>query len=321
MALPPIPAQTFTGHTPAQTSVEPAAFQPLAALARCFLGCFDGPVSPRPSAPPPLPATVQQQLSHYPTHLGQKPSHSKPVATSRGDAASRLTDTPMKQALHRIIREERMRLACAGELSMANLPRAEQLIRESLAVKDRTPQAAHLSDDEFLAIRLYTTNLYPTINHHLRYQHNDKVVPVVEALQQGLQKLAQEPEHQAASQLYRGISKNMSDEEVHTRFALDRPYRDSAFMSTSLTAEKAFIPGPRVELTLTSQSAVNIRAFAEYKDEEEALIPPNTPFQVQQMEQQEGVWHIRLTEMQETEPTGQAVSSNEPEQNPDTEKG
>ncbi|MDH2433903.1 ADP-ribosyltransferase domain-containing protein [Pokkaliibacter sp. MBI-7] len=319
MALPPINnTHTPSTQTPTQTLAGLALPQPLAALAKCFLDCFRGQTALQQ---PPVLVTTQQQLSHYPQQVSPKAGSSKLASASRGDTPSRLTDTPVKQALHRVIREERMRLACAGELSMANLPRAEQLIRESLAVKDRTASAAKLSDDEFLAVRLYTTNLYPAINHHLRYQHNDKVVPVVGALQQGLQKLAASAEHRADGQLYRGISKNMSDEEVHRRFSPERPYRDSAFMSTSLNAQKAFIPGTRVELTLSSSSAVNIKAFAQHKDEEEALIPPDTPFQVQQMEKHEGVWQIRLKEMQEQEQepaqnvqateTGSAVSGHD----------
>ncbi|MDH2433905.1 ADP-ribosyltransferase domain-containing protein [Pokkaliibacter sp. MBI-7] len=215
--------------------------------------------------------------------------------------SQRLHGSPMKHAINRIVEQEIKRLASQGIGDFSSgLTSGPEMIHDALQKKDTTPQATMLTDDEFLAIHLYSTNLYRPINHHLRYEPNPEVQPVVDALKDGLAKLAQHPDYQVNTTLYRGIEKRMPDSEIMQRFNAEKPYRDQAIMSTTTDPSIANSMTSRVSLRLHSHSAVNISPLARFPHEKEALILPNTPFHVSHMEKQLDTWHIDLEEIPQT---------------------
>lgn len=214
--------------------------------------------------------------------------------------SQRLHDTPLKQAVNHIVEQELRRLESQGTDLVSGITSGPEMIKEALQKKDANHKASMLSDDEFLAIHLYSTNLYRPINHHLRYQPDPAVQPVVNALQEGLAKLAQLPDYQVNTTLYRGIEKRMPDHEVMQRFSAGVPYRDQAIMSTTTDPNIANSMTNRVSLRLQSHSAVDISSLARFPHEKEALIPPNTPFHVSRMNKQLDTWHIDLEEIPES---------------------
>ncbi|MBI6697293.1 type III effector [Pseudomonas syringae] len=209
----------------------------------------------------------------------------------------RLSDTPMKQALSSMIVQERKRLKSQPKSLASDIERPDSMIKKALDEKDGHPFGERFSDDEFLAIHLYTSCLYRPINHHLRYAPNNDVAPVVEALKSGLAKLAQDPDYQVSSQLHRGIKQKMSDGEVMSRFKPGKTYRDEAFMSTSTHMQVSEEFTSDVTLHLRSSSAVNIGPFSKNPYEDEALISPLTPFKVTGLRRQDDKWHVDLNEI------------------------
>ncbi|AVI86602.1 type III effector [Pseudomonas syringae pv. tomato] len=258
-------------------------------------GCFSPCLGSHASSSQQLSASHAQTLSqNYSSNIQGTSRTRQPRAPS-----PRLSDTPMKQALSSMIERERLRLQGLSGGMFSGIDSADAMIGRALTKKDSNPKAARFSDDEFLAVHLYTTCLYRPINHHLRYQHQDDVPPIVEALKSGLAKLARDPEYQVAVPLHRGIEKTMSDEEVMKRFNSGRPYRDEAFMSTSTDSVIANSLTSSVTLHLQSTSAVNVSPFAMNAYEKEAIIPPQTPFEVVGLKKMHSTWHVDLKEVQD----------------------
>lgn len=257
-----------------------------------FTQCFAPVQSARQHTVPPLSSEHAGALSQGYSGYGQ----ARRTRAQRLEDP-RLSDTPTKQAMMSMIDQEYQKLKGKNRDSFQQIKPGKEMIDEALARKDANPNAAHFSDDEFLAVHLFSTNLYRPINNHLRYQPQDYLGPVVEAINNGLAKLSDNPDHQVRTTLYRGIGKHMADWEVEQRFKPGTTYRDEAFMSTSTDPEVANMMSNRVKLRIQSSSAVEIKDFARFSDEQEAIIPPNTPFDVVNLEKQEdNTWLVDLRE-------------------------
>lgn len=257
-------------------------------------GCFKPVHDTQQSPIPGLSSKYAQALSQG--YSGSSHTQGVPRRHPPRQEDPRLSDTPMKQALASMIDREHRRLESRSQNMFKSIAPAKSMIEEALARKDKNPKAACFSDDEFLAVHLFSTHLYRPINHHLRHQPQEDAAPVVEALKRGMAKLAEVPEHQVRTTLYRGFEDSISDSEVAHLFQSVRPYRDKAFMSTSTDRDIADGMTHQVQLRIESSSAVSIKDFSKFPGEQEALIPPNTPFDVVHMEKQSDIWHIDLRE-------------------------
>ena len=265
---------------------------PFKSLLNQFTCCFAPVQGSTSHQAPPLSSMHTHALSQ--DYSGY--SHTRRARAQRLEDP-RLTNTPTKQAMISMIDREYQELKSVHRDSFQQIKPGKEMIEEALANKDANPNAEHFSDDEFLAVHLFSTNLYRPINRHLRYRPQDDLLPVVEALNKGLAKLAEDPDHQVRTTLYRGIGKHLADWEVEQRFKPGRTYRDEAFMSTSTDLESADMMSNRVKLRIQSSSAVEIKDFAKFSDEQEAIIPPNTPFDVVGLEKQEdNTWLVDLHE-------------------------
>ncbi|MDH2433906.1 ADP-ribosyltransferase domain-containing protein [Pokkaliibacter sp. MBI-7] len=242
---------------------------------------------------PATTATHTSQLAAFPGHISTPPS--------------RYNDTPVKQALAR----EMTRFGYGVS--------AEDTFRVALQRKDANPALATMPDDEFLSLRLYTSTMFRAVNHQLRDGNPSADMQlVVGAMQNGLRRLAENPDNVAQTTLYRGINKSVSDQFIHNNFQLHGLYRDKTFVSasedpslvsasfTTLTVknkkatdiQQRYQKSPLLEIE--SQSAVRIAPLSMSKDEQEALFQPNTPFLVTARDKTDsGRWHIKLKEMPE----------------------
>jgi hypothetical protein len=255
-----------------------------------FTQCFAPAQSARQHTVPPLSSEHAGALSQSYSGYG----HTRRVRAQRLEDP-RLSNTPTKQAMTSMIDREYQKLKSLRQDSFQQIRPGKEMIDEALARKDEIPRAAHFSDDEFLAIHLYSTNLYQPINRHLRNQPQEDIRPLVEALNRGLAKLAEAPESQVNTTLYRGLKGYMADWEVEQRFSPGNRYWDEGFMSTSTDPQIADQMTGSVQLRIQSPSAVDITSFAKF-DEQEALIPPNTPFNVTRLEKQGNTWLVDLSE-------------------------
>lgn len=259
-----------------------------------FTQCFAPVQSARQHTVPPLSSAHAKGLYQGYSGYGE----AKRARAQRLEDP-RLSDTPTKQAMTSMIDREYQRLKALHRDSFQQIKPGKEMIDEALARKDEIPTAAHLSDDEFLAIHLYSTNLYQPINRHLRHQAQEDIRPLVDALNRGLAKLAEAPGNQVDSTLYRGLQVHLADWEVEQRFRPGKRYWDEGFMSTSTDPQIADMMTNRVKLRIQSPSAVDITSFAKF-DEQEALIPPNTPFNVMGLEKQGDTWLVDLNEATDT---------------------
>lgn len=275
MNISPVSGAQGSSYPSAQSTASTASKGPSGSFLKHLGGCFS-PCLGSSSSGATLSPAHEQVLSHtYSSNIKGKSRTTPPKGTS-----PRLSDTPMKQALSSMIAHERKRLKSQPKSLVSDIERPNSMIKKALDEKDGHPFGERFSDDEFLAIHLYTSCLYRPINHHLRYAPNNDVAPVVEALKSGLAKLAQDPDYQVSGQLHRGIKQKMSDDEVMSRFKPGKTYRDEAFMSTSTHMQVSEEFTSDVTLHLRSSSAVNIGPFSKNPYEDEALISPLTPFKV-----------------------------------------
>ncbi|AAO59043.1 type III effector [Pseudomonas syringae pv. pisi] len=267
---------------------------------------YSPPISPQhasgSSTPVPSASGTMLSLSHEQILSQNYASNIKGKyrTNPRKGPSPRLSDTLMKQALSSVITQEKKRLKSQPKSIAQDIQPPNSMIKNALDEKDSHPFGDCFSDDEFLAIHLYTSCLYRPINHHLRYAPKNDVAPVVEAMNSGLAKLAQYPDYQVSGQLHRGIKQKMDDGEVMSRFKPGNTYRDDAFMSTSTRMDVTEEFTSDVTLHLQSSSAVNIGPFSKNPYEDEALIPPLTPFKVTGLHKQDDRWHVHLNEIAES---------------------
>ncbi len=239
----------------------------------------------------------------------------KPLSASQLAAYPNAISTPANR-----YNESAVKQALAREMARFGygLP-AEEVFQHSLQRKDANPALAHMPDDEYLALRMYTSTLFRAVNHQLRDgKPSSDMQLVVEAMQNGLRRLAENPANVAQTTLYRGINKGVSDQFIHSNFQLHGLYRDKTFVSasqdptlvtssfTTLTIKNKHATADQDRyqksplLEIESQSAVRVDELSMSRDEQEALFQPNTPFLVTAKDKTDsGRWHIKLQEMPE----------------------
>lgn len=293
MNISPVSGAHGSSYPSAQSTASTASKGPSGSFLKQLGGCFS-PCLGSSSTGAILSPAHEQVLSHtYSSNIKGKLRTTPPKGPS-----PRLSDTPMKQALSSMIVQELKWLKSQPKSTFSDVEPPNSMIKKALDEKDGHPFAERFSDDEFLAIHLYTSSLYRPINHHLRCAPKNDVVPVVEALKSGLAKLAQDPDYRVPGQLHRGIKEKMTDGEVMSRFKPGKIYRDDAFMSTSTHMQVAEEFTSDVTLHLRSSSAVNIGPFSKNPYEAEALIPPLTPFEVTSLRKHlDNKWHVDLNEI------------------------
>lgn len=237
--------------------------------------------APSPHSFPSVPPLAHVGLEHY-------------SASVRGDRS----ETPLAQALTR-------------ELSRFDgSSNPEQIITSALGQKDANPELSSLPDDEFLALHCYTHDFYKAVNRQLRSgRPTEDMQRIVQHMDRGLKRLAENPENVVNGTLYRGINKPVTDDFIHQNFRLGGIYRDKTFISASedrdiadadftvLTMNRGLVQKSPI-LELESTSAVRISSLTRYDEEQEAIFALDTQFRVTGKEQDEaGSWRIKLKEI------------------------
>ncbi|KPB93273.1 hypothetical protein ALQ72_00340 [Pseudomonas syringae pv. maculicola] len=206
-----ISGSTSPAHTSTNSAQKSSSKGLLSGLAKHFKGML---VSGNTSG--------HSALGHY----ASSSSGSKGKAPVRDDYSNgpqtRLNNTPLKRALAR----ELDRFGYGSS--------ATESFDRSLQRKDKNPELGHLDDDEYLALRMYTTPFYRAVNHQLRDgKPSEDMKVVVEAMNKGLKRLAEHPDNVVKETLYRGINKVVDDKFIHKNFKLGEVYRDKTFVSAT----------------------------------------------------------------------------------------
>lgn len=285
-------------HTPATQSQSKSALGGLISALTC---CF----APQHGSSQSVPPLSHSGFEHYPTslsagHKGKAPAE----ASSSRKSLTRLNDTPLKRALER-------------EMTRFGYTPAETTFNHAFRQKDARPELASMPDDEYLALRLYTTHFYKSVNRQLRSGQPTKDMQlIVENMQKGLKRLAENPDNVANRTLYRGINKPVDDNFIHTNFRLGGSYHDTTFISasedlslvgssfTTLSVKNKKDNNPQTRyqksplLEIESASAVRLGPVSINQDEHEALFGLDARFQVTGKEKSaSGRWHIKLSEV------------------------
>ena len=171
----------------------------------------------------------------------------------------------------------------------------ESKVEEFLAAKRADPKLdALLTDEEYLAVRGYTSNLYKEINPALRQGTPGEWQPVSEAGSSGLKKMSENGYAKEGPVVRRG---NFTDEQVQQLFPDDGVYTDKAFVSSSTEPQPGF--AGNAEINIQSKRGVDVSSLSEYASEKEVLFKPDSSFKVdsKSYDPETGKWIIKLTEM------------------------
>lgn len=167
-------------------------------------------------------------------------------------------------------------------------------VEEALAAKRADPKLnALLTDEEYLAIRAYTSNLYREINPALRRGAAGEWEGLVKEASRGMEKLAEN------GYGFKGVVRRdafFSKGEIDRLFKRDGVFADPGFLSSSTKLEGVF-PGNTV-IELNSKNGVLINSLSEFADEAEVLFKPGTRFRVLEVieDATEGKMKIHLSE-------------------------
>jgi RHS repeat-associated protein len=151
-----------------------------------------------------------------------------------------------------------------------------------------------LTDDEYLAIRGYTSNLYGDINPALRRGDAGEWSPLVKNAESGMDKMAKNGHaHEGAAK--RGAT--FTDAQIAELFPEGGTFKDPAFLSSSSKTDQAF-PG-NTTIEIASRKGVKVQSLSEFAHESEVLFPPGTEFQVvsKEFNSQSNTWNIVLQEV------------------------
>ncbi|PRE14051.1 DUF6531 domain-containing protein [Burkholderia multivorans] len=150
-----------------------------------------------------------------------------------------------------------------------------------------------LTDNEYLAIRGYTSNLYEEINPALRAGNPGEWGRLTAEASNGLTKLADNG-YAHVGDVVRNL--RLSNEQVEQLFPVGGVFQDKAFLSTTSDLDGVF-PG-KVTMNITSRSGVSVSSLSEYPREAEVLFKPDTPFKVldRTHDPAKGSWNITLEE-------------------------
>lgn len=151
-----------------------------------------------------------------------------------------------------------------------------------------------LTREEVAAIRAYTGNTYRALNNALRsgkYSSDPYLQAYVEAAQQGMAKM---PKFTGLSSRGMSFSQDQLKAMLST-YRVGAVVEDAAFVSSSYGEQAAF--GGNVFMKIQGKSGINVDNYSQYKGEREVLFMPGTRFRVDGVEQVNGKYIIRLTEV------------------------
>lgn len=134
---------------------------------------------------------------------------------------------------------------------------------------------ALLTDDEYLSLQAYTSNLYREINPALRAGKAGEWEAVVDEATQGLAKMRGNGYRYTAA-VRRDATFDLK--QLDEFFPENGVFQDKTFVSSSAKLEGVF-PG-NTEIQITSRTGVDIKSLSRYELEEEVLFPPNTKFKI-----------------------------------------
>jgi len=132
-----------------------------------------------------------------------------------------------------------------------------------------------LTDDEYLSLQAYTSNLYREINPALRAGKAGEWQAVVDKATRGLAKM-RENGYLYASAVRRDATFDLK--QLDDLFPQNGVFQDKTFVSSSAKLEGVF-PG-NTQIQITSRTGVNVKSLSSYALEEEVLFPPNTKFKI-----------------------------------------
>jgi len=153
-----------------------------------------------------------------------------------------------------------------------------------------------ISQDEFLSVVVYTTQLYIPINEGLRGfspQDKEKWAGVVNNADSALYKLQKNPKFKFEGTVIRGD--NLSDELIENLFPVGGIHQDNGFKSSSSNLDKPF--SGNTEIRIRSKNGVNLENISVAPQEEEVLFRPKTKFKVLKRDKINGINFIELEEI------------------------
>jgi uncharacterized Zn-binding protein involved in type VI secretion len=177
---------------------------------------------------------------------------------------------------------------------LLNTKLGETRVERFLEAKRADPKLdALLTDEEYLALRGYTSSLYKDINPALRQGTPGEWQPMSDAASSGLQKMSANGYANEGAVVRRA---NFTDEQVHQLFPENGLHTDKAFVSTSTSTKPGF---GNSQINIQSKKGVDVSSLSEYRGEEEVLFKPGTSFKVdsKSYDSEAGGWIINLIEI------------------------
>jgi|GEM_PF-2525548 len=177
---------------------------------------------------------------------------------------------------------------------LLNKKLGEARVERFLEAKRADPKLdAVLTDEEYLALRGYTSNLYREVNPALRQGTPGEWQPISDAASSGLQKMSANGYANEGTVVRRA---NFTDEQIHQLFPDEGVHTDKAFVSTSTSAKPGF---GNAQIDIQSKKGVDVSSLSEYRGEEEVLFKPGTSFKVDSKyyDSEAGGWVIKLSEI------------------------
>jgi hypothetical protein len=170
----------------------------------------------------------------------------------------------------------------------------ESNVADALAAKQANPALdGLLTDDEYLAIRGYTSNLYSQINPALRSGAAGDWQILADNASSGMDKLV------ANGYGYQGtVVRNamFTDDQVASMFQPGGTFTEKGFMSTTSNMDGVF--SGNVTFHVQSETGVSVASVSQYAEESEVLFKPNTTFNVLDATQDPATktWNVFMTE-------------------------
>lgn len=149
-------------------------------------------------------------------------------------------------------------------------------VDDALASKRSDPKLdALLTDDEYISIQAYTSNLYREINPALRAGNLGEWAPVVDEATEGLAKMRADG-YRFKGRVRRDATFDLK--QIDDLFPENGYFQDRAFVSSSKDVDGVFLGN--TEIQIFSENGVDVRSLSQYDEEEEVLFSPGTKFKV-----------------------------------------
>jgi ADP-ribosyltransferase exoenzyme len=279
--VPPLDEPVGVKVAPEEPVPPPFLEEPIAAKA-----------TPEEPVPPPfLEEPVVEKLTQEPV---PPPFLEEPVVTK---LAQEPVPPPMLDVEAPVPKVEPRLLPGDGEVyDLMNRKLGESKVNEILSQKRMRPEFdTLLSDEEYLGVHGYTTNLYEEINPALRAGNPGEWQPLVDKAVTGMDKMA------ANGFAHEGPAMRitqLSNEQIAQLFPDNGIHQDMAFMSSSSKMQGVFSGNTRIEI-LSQSSGVKVDSLSAFSRESEVLFRPGTEFNVvtKTYDPVTNGWHVKLTEL------------------------